>query len=167
MDVFCNQCGMCCKLIPVSKDEEYILRDGFQLIDEVAEDFLEKITLEEANEINSLYVAEVLKIFKDAKFCKCRFVDDNGHCMATEKCTFCREYPSTPVAIVPDGCKFLGTVFMNNEALKHRIRIIKEEIIDYQSLINAGDLDSVSYRKIIENLNRFIKKYADFGANDW
>ena len=56
---------------------------------------------------------------------------------------------------------------MKNEELKRKIRMIKEEMLDYETLIASGDKDSSSYKKIIENLARFITKYKDYGSENW
>ena len=33
MNKMCNHCGMCCRLIPVNEDGNYIVRDGFQILE--------------------------------------------------------------------------------------------------------------------------------------
>ncbi|MBQ7127289.1 YkgJ family cysteine cluster protein [bacterium] len=163
----CNHCGMCCRLIPVNEDGNYIVRDGFQILEENFSEYLIKLSYDEAKSVNESYVNKILNLFPNAIFYKCKYNSDTNTCTIDDKPYYCSNYPSTPVAIVPDECSHLGSIFIKNEALKQRIRKIKEEILDYEVLISLQDKDSSSYRKIIENLNRFIKKYADFGANDW
>ena len=166
MNVFCNQCGMCCKLIPVNNDGSFLLRDGFKLLNN-DEKNLESITIDNAIKINENYVKEIQTLFPDATFYSCKFVARDGHCMSPEKFDFCKQFPETDLAIVPNECQFIGEVFIKKEALKHKIRVIKEEILDYETLIQLGDKDSKSYEKIIENLKKFIKKYRDFGSDNW
>lgn len=167
MKKMCNHCGMCCNLIPVNEDGNYIVRDGFQILEENFSEYLIKLSDKEAREINIDYVDKITKSFPNVKFYKCKYNSNLNICTVNDKPYYCNKFPSTPVAIVPDECSHLGSIFVKNEELKQRIRKIKEEILDYEILISLKDKDSESYKKIIENLNRFIKKYADFGSNDW
>ncbi len=167
MDSICKDCYICCKIIPVSKDGNMLLRDGLQSVDE---DFLQavyELSEDEALIIDADYVQKVGEIFPDAKFYGCKNFNSENGCSLEEKPNFCKIFPKSPLAIVPDACAYLGEVFINNEELKRKIRMIKEEILDYQNLIESGDKDASSYKKIIENLNRFIMKYKDFGSENW
>lgn len=166
MNIFCNGCGMCCKLIPIKKGENILVRDGFQIIDEEFQSFLIKYEPEQAKDVNKEYTERILDLFPDVEFYKCSYFADNK-CTINRKPSLCRDFPYSPLAIVPEECACLGEVFIKNEELKRRIRKIKEEILDYETLISTGDKDSTSYRKIIDNLNRFVTKYKDFGSDNW
>ena len=167
MNVFCNGCGMCCKLIPIKSGDCILVRDGFQLVNEEFLAGLQELSDEAAKEISESYVEKVHELFPDVKFYSCSHLLDKNVCEFDTKPSVCQNFPSTALAMVPDECACLGDIFMKNEALKHKIRMIKEEILDYETLIESGDKDSASYKKIIENLTRFITKYKDFGSTNW
>lgn len=167
MNVYCNGCGMCCKLIPVKNGDGVLVRDGFQIIDEEFFSGLYELSEETANNINKKYVESVLNIFPDVKFYGCKHLSDNNKCLLKEKPPVCVNFPSTALAMLPDECACIGDIFVKNEQLKRRIRMIKEEIMDYEILIENGDKNSASYKKIIDNLTRFVTKYKDFGSEDW
>lgn len=167
MSVYCNDCGMCCKLIPINDGEGIVVRDGFQLADDEFMSGLTELSDVEAEAVSMSYVEKVKNIFPDVKFFKCNHLNADNKCSLSEKPPICANFPTTPLAIVPDECICLGDVFMKNEQLKRKIRMIKEEILDYESLIESGDKDSASYKKIIENLTRFVTKYKDFGSLYW
>ena len=79
----------------------------------------------------------------------------------------CEIYSSNPVAVVPEECRYTGEIFLKREALKQKIRRYKEEIIHYEALINSGDKESASYKKIIKSLQKFVDKYSAFGSANW
>ena len=167
MNNFCNNCGICCKLIPVKCANKILVRDGFQIPTEEFEKLLYPLTREEAGNIDKNYVEKVLEIFPDARFYSCNALSKDNLCTLENKPVFCKEYPCSPLAIIPEDCGYTGEIFMKNEELKRKIRKIKEEILDYEALILTDSKNSESYKKIIENLERFIEKYSDFGANNW
>lgn len=167
MDAFCNGCGMCCKVIPVKSEDNVLVRDGFQIIDEKFFNSLIRLDFAEALSINESYVKKVQELFPDVEFYKCGHLSGDNKCSLDKKPIVCQNYPSTSLAIVPDECCYLGEIFIKNEQLKRKIRMIKEEILDYETLIELGDKDSASYKKIVENLTRFVKKYKDFGSEMW
>ncbi len=159
MNIFCNGCGMCCKLIPVKSGDNILVRDGFQIIDDEFQSFLIKIDTESIDGASR-------ELFSDVEFFRCKYLI-NDKCTIDTKPPVCTNYPSSPLAIVPEECACIGDIFIKNEELKRKIRKIKEEILDYEVLISTDDKDSASYKKIIENLNRFVNKYKDFGSEDW
>ena len=167
MNVFCNCCGMCCRIIPLKRGDNVLVRDGFQVADEDFLSNLVPLTEEEAQEINFAYVDSVRNIFPDVELYRCGNLSEDFKCKLSQKPPVCKDFPKSPLALVPDECSCLGDVFMKNEELKRKIRMIKEEILDYESLIAIGDKDAASYKKIVENLMRFIKKYKDFGSDNW
>ncbi len=168
MNSYCNGCGMCCKLIPVKYGDGVLVRDGFQIIDEEFFSGLYELSEETAKSLNSNYVESILNIFPDVKFYGCKhFSAEDNKCELEEMPPVCANFPSAALAIIPDECSCSGDIFIKNEQLKHKIRTIKEEILDYEILIENGDKNSASYRKIIDNLTRFVTKYKDFGSDDW
>ena len=167
MNVLCNGCGMCCRIIPVCQRNNVMVRDGLQPIDESFLSGLVRLPNDEAEKLNIEYVNKIRDIFPDAVFYSCKYISENNECTMEKKPSVCYSFPSSPLAIVPDECGSLGEVFMKNEELKRKIRMIKEEILDYETLIDRGDKDSESYKKIIENLKRFITKYKEYGSENW
>ena len=167
MNVYCNGCGMCCKLIPVKDGDCILVRDGFQIIDDDFFSGLYELSEDNAKNINQSYVESILNLFTDVKFYGCKHLSSENKCTLEEMPSVCAKFPSTPVAIIPDECSCMGDIFIKNEQLRRKIRMIKEEILDYEILIENGDKNSASYRKIIDNLTRFVIKYRDFGSDNW
>ena len=167
MESLCNRCGMCCKLIPVKCADKILVRDGFQIPTEEFENLLTPLTQAEARKINPNYYDKIKEVFPDARFYSCKALSEDNQCTLENMPEFCRNFPCSPLALIPDVCGYMGEVFVKNEELKKRIRSIKEEILDYETLISAGSKDSKAYKKIIDNLQRLVDKYSDFGSNDW
>lgn len=167
MNVFCNGCGMCCKLIPIKDGDGVLVRDGFQIVDEEFFSGLYELSETAAKKLNTKYVESIHNIFPDVKFYSCKHLSPDNKCSLNEKPSVCINFPSTALAMIPEECSCLGDIFIKNEQLKHKIRMIKEEIMDYEILIENGDKNSASYKKIIDNLTRFVTKYKDFGSLDW
>ena len=85
-----------------------------------------------------------------------------------EYCELCSKiYSSNPLVVVPEECCRAGEIFLKREELKQKVRKYKEEIIHYEALINSGDKESDSYKKIIKSLQRSIDKYSACGSHDW
>ena len=167
MTEFCSKCGICCRLIPIDDETNMLLRDGIQEPDQGFLDSLSLLTLDEARNINEFYVEKVQNIFPNIKFYSCKFISDDNLCTNPEKPIACKNYPSHPLAIIPEDCGYDGEIFIKNEQLKQKIRKLKEEIIYYEALITSGDKNKHSYANIIENHKKFIEKYSKFGAWDW
>ncbi len=167
MSDLCERCGICCKLIPVDTEAKTLLRDGVQPLTDEFLEYLIPLSLEDAQSINEAYVDNVLNTFPTADFFKCKFLAPSNLCSKLNIPEICQKYPSHPFALIPDNCGYLGEVFVKNEEVKQKIRRYKEEIIDYQVQIECGSKDSKSCLKIIESLQRFIKKYEIFGAEEW
>lgn len=167
MNDMCNSCYMCCKIIPLKSDEEIIVRDGLQPVSASFKTLLQPLTIEDARNINELYVNKVQESFGDVKFYTCKALSADNKCTLDKKPDECKNFPNTSLAIVPDECVYLGKVFIENEKLKQKIRHMKEEILDYECRIKCGDINSDSYKKIILNLKKFIDKYSLFGSENW
>lgn len=161
MTNFCNHCGLCCKLIPAINGN--IIRDGKQPI----EKFFIPISIDQALNINENYVKKVQSLFPEAKFYTCKYVSENKQCTNSHMPESCINYPSSPLAIIPDECGFSGEIFIKYETLKQKIRKLKEEIVHYESLIITNPKEKNNYKKIIDSHNRFIKKYEQFGSLNW
>lgn len=161
MSNFCNKCGLCCKLIPVHNDN--IIRDGFQPV----EDFFMPIDIQTALNINENYVHNVQKIFPNAEFLTCKYLSDKNLCTHPQAPESCKNFPNSALALIHDNCGYYGEIFIKNEALKQKIRKLKEEIIHYEAQIITSPKESNNYQKIINSHKNHIKKYEQFGASDW
>ena len=167
MSDLCEHCGMCCKLIPVNLQAKTILRDGIQPLDENFFEQLAPLTVEEAQNINEIYVDNVLKNFPEASFYRCKYLAPSNLCSKLNIPELCKNFPSHPFALIPEDCGYIGENFVKKEEIKQKIRRYKEEIIDYQTLIQTDEKNSRGYIKIIESLERFIKKYQIYGSEEW
>ena len=114
MNEFCNNCGMCCKLIPVKNGDNVLVRDGFQVIDENFQSYLIKLELNEAQQIDMEYTERVLNIFPDVEFYRCKYINDDK-CTINRNHPLCNEFPCSPLAIVPQECGYLGEIFIKND----------------------------------------------------
>ena len=108
-----------------------------------------------------------MNIFPNVSFFECKFLSKDNLCTSIEKQDFCKTFPSDGMALIPSCCGYYGEIFLKNEEIKQKVRKYKEEITCYQAIIDSGSKEEKVYIRIIESLERFIKKYEIFGANDW
>lgn len=161
MNNYCQTCGLCCKLIPVVEGK--MARDGLQH----PLDSLIPLSLDEAEKINCDYVEKICSLFDNVTFYSCKYLDNNLCTCYTNRPECCREFPSTPLALIPEECGYSGEIFIKNENLKQKIRRLKEEIIHYEALISSNPNEAKNYLRIIDAHKRFINRYAEFGSADW
>lgn len=161
MNNLCNKCGLCCKLIPTV--DNIIIRDGAQQI----EDFFFPIDIADALNINENYVHYVQNQFPNAVFYTCRYLSNDNLCTHPDKPEQCKNFPQSPFALINVDCGYSGEIFIKQEALKQKIRKLKEEIIHYEALIASNPKEKNSYLKIINSHNNFIKRYEKFGSENW
>lgn len=169
MSGLCQKCGLCCRLIPVDVENKKLLRDGIQPLDEDFAEHLIPLDYEQLQNDNESYIKNVLSIYPQAEFYKCKYLVDNNLCTKLEKPDICKEFPSKPFAFIHDDCGYTGEQFLKIEMQRQKIRKIKEEIIHYEALIatSTDKKDIESYTKIIHVHQRYIEKYAIWGALDW
>ena len=167
MNVCCKNCFNCCKVIPIDFNRQSFLRDGLQPLDEEFLNMLIPLSIEEARNINEFYVENVHEKFPDAEFYKCSHLNSEDICTNEDKHEYCKNFPSHPLAILPEDCDYYGEIFMKSEELKQKVRKYKEEIIYYEAMIASGCKDEKVYQKIITSLQRFIDKYIPFGSEEW
>ena len=167
MNNLCRHCGVCCKLIPIDIANKQLIRDGIQSVDDDFFKFLVPLSLQEAQSINDLYVKKVQEFFPRVIFFRCKNLAEDNLCTSFDKHEICKVFPNHPMAIIPDECGYYGEIFLKSEELKQKVRKYKEEIIYYETMISSDCKDADVYRKIINSLEQFIKKYEQFGANDW
>lgn len=166
MNDFCKKCGRCCKYIPADMEKKILYRDGIKPLDD---EFSLLLSPADTSEIDKLYQAGVLACFPDAQFYTCTYISTDNTCSNPQKPKICEDFPSAPFAFIPEDCGFEGEVFLRNEAFKQKIRRLKEEIINYETLIavSSEKREKESFAKIIKFHQKFINKYAAYGSQDW
>ena len=149
--LFCKQCGECCRKIPVDFKKRIVYRDGIQELTEEFKNMLSPV-------VNN----------GDITYCICKFLSGNL-CSNPNKPEECKKFPSSPFAYIPDCCAQSGNVFIESEKIKQRIRKLKEEIIDYNILVNTinNKFERNGLLKIIQKHEKFIEKYSEYGSHDW
>jgi hypothetical protein len=144
---YCKKCGSCCKQIKINKDK--LLWDGEIKLSEEFKSMLIPIDTE-----NNIYTCKYLH---------------NNLCTNPDKPDICKNYPSFAFTKLPDGCGYEGYLFIAKEKIRHKIRKMKEEVLDYTILCNTSidKREIQQYNKIIESHQRFINKYMDFDSENW
>ncbi len=161
MSNFCNQCGLCCKLIPAYNGN--IIRDGIQPV----EDFYLPLDIYKALSINEVYVKKVQNLIPDVEFYTCKYLNTDNQCLHPNMPESCRNFPNSAISLINDDCGYFGKIFLKHEALKQKIRKLKEEVIYYEAQIASSPKEKNNYQKIISSHQNYIKKYKDFGSLDW
>ena len=64
---------------------------------------------------------------------------------------------------IPEGCGYYGLIFSKLEAQKQHIRKLKEEIINYQTLLNSDK----TVQRLIDHHQAIIDKYKLYGSENW
>ena len=166
MGNFCNKCGRCCRYIPVDLEKRLLYRDGIKALDD---EFALLLNPAELKNIDTSYKDFVLSCFPNASFYTCTYLSPNNECTNPQKPQICIDYPSAPFAFIPEDCGYEGEIFVKNEAQKQKIRRLKEEIINYETLIavSSEKQEKESFAKIIKFHQKFIDKYSAYGAKDW
>ncbi len=165
MDNLCKHCGNCCKFIPVDVKNNLLFRDSIQPLTEEFKALLTPLDSFALQNINDIYPEIVLD--SNIQFFKCKYLLNENICSNPQKPDMCKNFPSTPFALLPNDCGFIGMQFLKFEEFKQKIRKMKEEILHYEALIITEPKEEKYYKKIIERLNKFIEKYAIYGSEDW
>ena len=142
---FCNKCGMCCTDIAVDYSKRIMYRDGVQ---ELSETFTE--ILEPVSEKNGITL------------CTCKFLFDRK-CTNPNKPEECKNYPSSPFAFLPEDCGYSGEIFVKLEDIKHKVRKFKEEILNYEIMLESEP----ELERLIKHHKAFIDRYKIYGSNEW
>lgn len=172
----CLMCGKCCKTVSAAKSNQE-LNDLASQGDTSALDFLSIFrpyaSLEDAKNVDRSVVENILKGAPDGKeltFYHCKHILDNNCCGNYEnRPQLCRNFPSSPFAVVPQGCGYEGWLFAQREKVKHKVRELKESIIEYKAELKS-DLPPEQKRKIqiiIDKSQQLIDVYASYGSADW
>jgi len=98
----------------------------------------------------------------------CKYLKNNL-CTNPNKPDICKNYPSFPFIQLPENCGYEGIIFLKKEDIKHKIRKIKEEILNYTILLETtkDKKEKQQYKKLIDIRNKSISKYKDFDSEDW
>lgn len=148
---YCKKCGQCCRNIVINKNTKKLCRDGIQDLPDGFEDML---IFQKSDDMYNYY--------------SCKYLQDDL-CTNPVKPNICTEYPSNAFAFLQENCGYYGIIFQKREAVKQKVRKLKEEIIHYNALI-ATTLDKSQkkqYMRIIESHERFISKYAVYNSEEW
>ena len=165
MDDLCKHCGNCCKFIPVDVKNKLLLRDSIQPLTEDFESFLTPLDSVSIQILNDIYPINVLK--SNIQFFKCKYLLNENICSNPQKPDACKNFPSTPFALLPNDCGYIGKQFLKLEDFKQKIRKMKEEILHYEALMIDEPQNKRGYQKIVERLQAYIDKYAVYGSGDW
>lgn len=94
----------------------------------------------------------------------CKYLTENGNCSLFREVN---NISGDSCIFIPEDCEHYGVLFLKLEEVKQKVRKYKEEIVYYESMIASGCKEEKVYKKIIDSLNNFIKKYEQYGANSW
>ena len=142
---FCIKCGKCCNNIPVDLSSRMLFFDGIHTLTADFEQML--IPKSKTNNIT---------------FCSCKYLK-NKLCTNPNKPEECQNYPSSPFAYLPEDCGYYGLIFSKLETVKQHIRKLKEEIINYQTLLKSDK----TVQRIIDHHQAIIDKYRIYGSENW
>lgn len=176
----CLMCGKCCRVATtvLSYDELLML---FQNGDEGAKDFLNIFepysSIEEARKVSAETVDNVLRCFDGSfeekekiTFYKCKYISANNLCgIYKKRPLLCDRFPTSPWAIVPPGCGFCGYMFKKREEYKMRVRLLKEDLIEFELMLK-DEKNEEKINKIksgIVKINEIIKLFKKYGSEDW
>jgi len=166
----CIKCGKCCRFVPVEKtysELKLLAENG----DKNAMDFLEMFVPYQS-------IDEILKLDRDTvesftdwqtkTFYKCKYLNEDNLCSIYDtRFEMCRNYPQSPFLELPEGCGFSGWAFQEGEKIKHALRKLKEELLNYQTEFNLAKTsnDKKVYDKLIRLTQAKIAKFDEFDLN--
>lgn len=176
----CLMCGRCCRVATTALPYEEIIKlvnDG----DEGAKDFLNIFepyaSIEAAKKVSAETVNNILKMFEDSPedlkkvtFYKCKHISEDNLCKIYEsRPLLCDRFPTSPWAIVPPGCGFEGFMFCKREELKRRMRSLKENVTEFESILNeTTDIEKKGKLKsAIDKTKQTIELFSKYGSADW
>lgn len=165
MDNLCNRCGVCCRYIPADINNKLLFRDSIQPLTDEFESMLVLQSDFMPQCFNVIYSESTLNC--DFQIFKCKYLLNDNVCSNPNKPQECKDFPSSPMAIIPDDCGYSGFQFLKHEDFKQKIRKMKEEILHYQALSIDEPQNERGYKKIIERLQAYINKYKIYGSEDW
>lgn len=168
----CKMCGRCCRAVVASVPHEQLLKlveEGNQSAKEFLFTFEPYPSIEEA-----LKADEQIKNIPDYQnktFYHCKFIKPGSNLCPRyeERFEVCRQFPSSPWAIVPPECGFQGWLFNEREKHKKKIRQLKEEAVFYKAKLKTEipDNERDLYEKLIKQIDERVKLYEKYGSKDW
>lgn len=168
----CKMCGKCCRMATASVSYDELLKqaaDGNQSAIEFLEIFEPYNSLEDALKFDDSTVKNIPD-YENKTFYHCRYIKDDNLCSKYEsRYEVCRQFPTSPWAVVPKGCGFEGWLFNEREAHKKQIRKLKEEQIFYKTKLktNITNKEKQLYEKLIKSIDARIALYHKYGSADW
>lgn len=167
----CKMCGKCCRVVASVSHEELVknANEGEQSAIEFLEFFEPYKSYKDAMEVDEATVKNIPD-YKSKTFYKCRFLQDNNLCSRYEtRLEVCKNFPSSPWAVIPPGCGFEGWLFVEREKHKQRIRKLKEEQIFYKAKLktNIPNKEKKLYEKLIKKIDERISIMDKYGSKDW
>lgn len=174
----CKMCGKCCKLATASKSYEELLslsKEG----DIQAQDFLKIFepypSRQAAIDAFPDVVENIIKYLDDPEksenltFYKCRHILDGNLCsIYNERPDVCKYFPLSPWAVVPPGCGYEGWLFQKREEKKQKIRKMKEQKIDFETMLPETTPEQAEKIKGgIETIDKIIEMFSEYGSADW
>lgn len=168
----CKMCGKCCRMATASVPHDELLKqveEGNQSAIEFLETFEPYESLEEALKFDESTVKNIPD-YQNRTFYHCRFIKEDNLCSKYEqRYEVCRQFPTSPWAVVPVGCGFEGWLFNEREAHKKLIRKLKEEKIYYQAKLKTKipNKEKQLFEKLIKTIDARIALYSKYGAEDW
>ena len=91
MSGLCKKCGLCCRLIPVDVENQKLLRDGIQPLEKDFASQLLPVNYEQLQNDNEEYIKNVLKIYPQAEFYRCKYLVDDNLCTSLDKPEICKD----------------------------------------------------------------------------
>lgn len=109
---------------------------------------------------------------KCGKCCKitgCNYIGDDNLCQIYEnRPQACKDFPSSPFEVLPEGCGYEGWIFQKREMLKQQVRKQKELLLPLEIMLKtANDEEAIKIKKDIAEIKKLVDSYAKYGSADW
>ena len=168
----CKMCGKCCRLAVASIPHEELLKKA-ENGDKGSIEFLDIFEPYESVEAALKFDEKTVKNIPEWEtrtFYKCKYIQDNNLCGRYEtRYDVCKEFPSSPWAVVPPGCGFEGWLFQEREKHKKNIRKLKEEAIFYQAKLKTDipENEKDLYKQLVQKINKYVDMYSKYDSQHW
>ncbi len=176
----CKMCGKCCRMATISQSYEEIKKleaEGHQGAKDFLSIFEPYESLDQAREVDKETVDKIINLHKldgkyneNMRFYQCKYIQKDNLCgRYLQRPTLCNHFPSSPWAIVPEGCGFEGWLFWKREEIKQKVRKEKEELLELE-LLKKKTTNQETLKKIElveQKLTRNINLYKEYGSQDW
>lgn len=166
----CRKCGVCCKcaspsasclkLLEKAASGEEFARDFFSI-------FVPHSSIEETKAIYPTIVERSIKALRKRinenntdesalTFYRCRYYSEDNECLIYEdRPELCREFPSSPFAILEENCAFYNW----SQECREKYKVLMNELDKLKKM--KKELADLKYQQKAIALNRQIKKVPD------